>query len=200
MKSIIEKSLSQSYSYPDYRNQIKTLLEHGKATGHVQSEALSHYSKLNETRMNRLEKTLTIAKENIHKLQNLQHNYIWLVISEGWCGDAAQILPVINKMAQLSEKIDLKIVMRDENDALINLFLTNGSKSIPKLIFLDSTTFEVLGHFGPRPTGALELISNYEKQYGIIDEKAKTELQLWYFQDKGTSIQNEILELLLINE
>ena len=196
MKSIIEKSLLQSYSYTDYRNHIKALLNEGKSTGNEQSEALTHYSELNETRMNRLEKTIVIADENVQKLQRLQKEYIWLVISEGWCGDAAQILPVIHKMAELSEKIDLRIVFRDENDDLMNLFLTNGTKSIPKLIILDKNTLEVLGDFGPRPIGATQLILDYKKQYGLIDEKGKTDLQLWYLHDKGLSTQKEIIDLI----
>ncbi len=194
MKSIIEKSLSQSYNYIDYRNRIKALLKEGKSTGNEQSEALTHYSELNETRMNRLEKTIAIGIENVQKLQGLQSDYVWLVISEGWCGDAAQLLPVIHKMAQLSDKIELKIVFRDENNDLMNLFLTNGTKSIPKLIILDKKTLEILGDFGPRPIGATQLILNYKKQYGLIDEKAKTDLQLWYLHDKGVSTQKEIIQ------
>ena len=115
MKSIIENSLSQSHSYVDYRNYISDILKEGKSTGKEQSEALTHYSELNEARMNRLEKKVKISTEIIQKLNQLNGDYIWLVISEGWCGDAAQILPVIYKMAELSERIDFKIVFRDEN-------------------------------------------------------------------------------------
>ena len=195
MKSIIENSLSNSYSYSDYRNLIKSLLEKGQSTGNEQSEALNHYTELNETRMNRLEKTIVIAIENVQKLQQLKRSYIWLVISEGWCGDAAQILPIIYKMAQLSKNIELKIVLRDENEELMNLFLTNGTKSIPKLLVVDKNTLDVLGDFGPRPIGAKQLILNYKKEHGIIDEKAKTDLQLWYLHDKGLTTQKEIVDL-----
>ena len=196
MKSIIEKSLSQSCSYIDYRNQIKVLLNEGKSSGKEQSEALTHYSELNETRINRLEKTVLIDIENVQKLKKLKHNYIWLVISEGWCGDAAQILPVIYKMTLLSEKIDLKIVFRDENEDLMDLFLTNGTKSIPKLIVLDKNTLEVLGDFGPRPFGANQFMLHYKKEFGMIDEKAKADLQLWYLHDKGLSTQKGIMDLM----
>ena len=197
MKSIIENSLSQSHSYVDYRNYINDILKEGKSTGKEQSEALTHYSELNEARMNRLEKTVKISTEIIQKLNQLNGDYFWLVISEGWCGDAAQILPVINKMAELSEKIDLKIVFRDENEDLMNLFLSNGTKSIPKLIILDKNTLEVLSDFGPRPIGAKQLILDYKAKHGIVDETAKTNLQLWYLQDKGLSTQKEILDLML---
>jgi hypothetical protein len=200
MKSIIENSLSQSHSYVDYRNHIKDLLKEGKSSGNEQSEALKHYSELNEARMNRLEKTVKISTEITHKLNQLNGDYIWLVISEGWCGDAAQILPVIYKMVKLSERIDLKIVFRDENEDLMNLFLSNGTKSIPKLIILDKNTLEVLGDFGPRPIGANQFMLDYKKEFGMIDEKAKTDLQLWYLHDKGLSIQSEITALMNLLE
>ena len=197
MKSIVEKSLLNGISYVGYRNQIKDLLKEGKSTGKEQSEALTHYSELNEARMNRLEKTVKISTEIIQKLNQLNSDYVWLVISEGWCGDAAQVLPVINKMAEVSNKINLKIVFRDENEDLMNLFLSNGTKSIPKVIILDKNTLEVLSDFGPRPIGAKQLILDYKAKHGIVDETAKTNLQLWYLHDKGLSIQKEILDLML---
>ena len=162
MQSIIEKSLAKSCSYLEYRSTITALLQQGKVTGREQSEALVHYTELNEVRMTRLDKTVTIGIENIQKLQQLERDYIWLVISEGWCGDAAQIIPVIQKMADCNEKIELKIVFRDENEDLMNLFLTNGTKSIPKLIVLDKKTGNVVGDFGPRPQGAALFMQNYK--------------------------------------
>ncbi len=197
MKAIIQNSLAKSHSYIEYRSKVTSLLKEGKSTGNEQSEALTHYSELNETRMNRLEKTIKITEEFTEKLQQLQGEYIWLVISEGWCGDAAQIVPVIHKMAELSPKIDLKIALRDENDDLMHLFLTNGSRSIPKLIILDKNTLEVLGDFGPRPQGAKQLILDYKAEHGVVDETAKTNLQLWYLHDKGLSTQEEIMSLMV---
>lgn len=200
MKPIIMQSLSQSYTYTDYRNYVTKLLKEGLSTGHEQTPDLLHYSELNEVRMNRLEKTIKISIENIQKLESLQKEYIWLVIAEGWCGDAAQILPIIHKMAELSDKIELKIVLRDDNEALMNLFLTNGTKSIPKLIVIDKNTLEVLRDFGPRPQGAKQLILDYKVAHGSVDETAKTDLQLWYLHDKGLSTQNEIMDLMLHSE
>ena len=196
MNSIITQSLAKSYTYQEYRNQVATLLKEGKSTGNEQSEDLTHYSELNEVRMNRLDKTMVVPIENIKRLEEINSEMIWLVISEGWCGDAAQILPIINKMAEQSEKIDLKIVFRDENEELMDLFLTNGTKSIPKLIVLDKNSLEVLGDFGPRPTEARQLILDYKATHGIVDETAKTELQKWYLHDKGLSTQREILKLM----
>jgi hypothetical protein len=200
MKSIVSKALLNSCSYQEYRKRIVELLVLGKATGNEQSDDLTHYSSLNETRMHRLDKTITISDENVAKIQSLRKKYIWLVISEGWCGDAAQLLPIFNKIDEVSDKIEMKIVFRDDNPELMNLFLTNETKAIPKLIVLDQETLEVTANWGPRPKGAISLIENYKEKFGKIDENAKTELQLWYLHDKGISTQNEITELLLAIE
>jgi hypothetical protein len=198
MKTVLAQALFKSHSYTEYRKLISDLLRENKSTGIEQSEDLTHYSSLNDTRMHRLDKTIKISDENILKLRSLKKEYIWLILSEGWCGDAAQILPIMNKLAEESEDhIDLRIALRDENEELMNLFLSNRAKAIPKLIIMDKKTTEVLNHWGPRPEGASNFIKEYKEKNGVIDETAKTELQLWYLHDKGISTQNEITALLL---
>ncbi|GEP51498.1 thioredoxin [Flavobacterium noncentrifugens] len=197
MKVAVAESLLKSHSYVKYRTVVSNLLKQGKSSGNQQSEALTHYSELNEARMNRLDKKTVIFEENIQKLLTLKSKYTWLVLSEGWCGDAAQILPILNKLAVITPNIDLKIVFRDENEALMTMFLTNGGKAIPKLIVLDEASKNTLGNWGPRPKGASDLIQSYKRQYGVLDETAKTELQLWYLHDKGISTQNELVTMML---
>ena len=195
MINTIKQALENSFSFADYRKKVTSLSAEGKSTGHTQSEDLLKYSELNETRMNRLEKTIEVTEEVKTKLKNLDKKYIWLVLSEGWCGDAAQIVPVIHKMADVTDKVELKIALRDDNDALMQHFLTNGGKAIPKLIVLDAETLEVVLDWGPRPHGAKQLILDYKAAHGVVDEPAKIELQKWYLHDKGISIQNEIVEM-----
>ncbi len=196
MNSIITNSISKSCSYNEYRSLIFTYAQEGKTTGLISSPDYINYTKLNESRMHRLDKTIEVTQETKALLENLSKEYIWLVISETWCGDAAQVIPVINKMAEVASKIDLRIVLRDENEDLMNLFLTNGTKSIPKLIIIEKETGEVVGDFGPRPTQAKQLIIDYKAAHGVVDETAKIELQKWYLADKGVSIQNEICALI----
>ncbi|MDR6763007.1 hypothetical protein J2Y38_003225 [Flavobacterium sp. 2755] len=197
MKSTVAKALFNSHSYAEYRKLVTDLLSEGKSTGSEQSESLTNYSKLNEARMNRLEKTIKISEDVISKLQHLNNHYIWLVISEGWCGDAAQILPILDKMAHASDKrIDLRIVLRDENDELMSQYLTNGGRAIPKVIVICKEAGIVRTDWGPRPKGATELMNNHKRDVGPIDEKIKTDLQLWYLADKGISVQEELLEIM----
>ena len=195
MLSIIQSALQNSHSYTEYRNIVSKLIREGKSTGNEQSADLLHYSELNEIRMKRLEKTLKLDPEVEKTLQNLKSNQTWLVISEGWCGDAAQILPIIKLMSEASENIDLKLVFRDENEELMNLFLTNGAKSIPKLLILDEKK-NLINHWGPRPEAAKNLIINYKANHGIVDETAKIALQKWYLDDKGIATMKEIVAIL----
>ncbi|MGL2992499.1 thioredoxin family protein [Flavobacterium sp. TSSA_36] len=197
MKTSIAQALFHSYTYINYRKRVTDLLKEGKSSGNEQSEDLTHYSSLNETRMNRLDKTIKIDPAIAEQLQGLQNEYIWLVLAEGWCGDAAQLLPIMNKMALETDKIDLRVVFRDDNEDLMQHFLTNNARAIPKLIVIEKSTSELVGTWGPRPKEAAELIINYKKEHGVVDEKAKSDLQLWYLHDKGVTTQHEIMSLMV---
>jgi hypothetical protein len=200
LTKMIQASLEKSNTYANYRKLVTDLLHNGKSTGNQQSEALTHYSSLNEVRMNRLEKTLKLLPETEENLSKLKNEFLGLVITEGWCGDAAQIIPMFEKMEQASTQLKFRYVLRDENEDLMEQFLTNGSKSIPKLILMDAKSFEIVGVWGPRPEGAAKLISDYKATFGKLDETAKTDLQKWYLHDKGISIQNEVVNILLKTE
>lgn len=195
MSTLIQSALQKSLSYHEYLSLVSKLISEGKSTGNEQSADLLHYSELNEIRMKRLEKTLKLDAEVEKTLQNIASKQTWLIISEGWCGDAAQILPIIKLMSDASEKIDLKIVLRDENEVLMNQFLTNGAKSIPKLLLLDEA-FNLINHWGPRPEAAKNLIIEYKAKHGIVDETAKIALQKWYLEDKGIATMKEIVATL----
>lgn len=197
METSVAKALFHSYTYPEYRKIVTDLLKDGKSSGNEQSKDLLNYSQLNETRMNRLDKTMQLTDEVKKELHNIKREYIWLLICEGWCGDVAQVLPIINKMAEEAGKIELKIVFRDENDDVMKHFLTNGRRAIPKLIIVDRETGGVMGNWGDRPKGAKETIESYKAKHGVVDQKGKEQLQMWYLNDKGVSTQNEIVNLML---
>lgn len=193
--TLIKESLNKGVSYAVYRKLIKELLIQGKATGNVQSEDHLNYSMLNDKRMDRLDKTIKVSEETQKDVSNLKNKVTLLVIAESWCGDAAQIVPIINKFAESSNKIDLKIVLRDENSELMNQFLTNGSKSIPKVIILDNEN-NVINSWGPRPSIATNMVLDYKEKNGCIDAEFKKNLQIWYNKDKGINTKKDLLKLL----
>ena len=195
MRDIIENSLQKGISYDQYRKLVSDLLAEGKSTGFDQSDSLLNYSMLNDRRMSRLDKTIRLSDEVITSAKHVKEPVTWLVLTEGWCGDAAQTLPVINKVANESNRIDLKIVLRDENEDLMNRFLTNGGRSIPKLIALDEN-HEVINSWGPRPSIPTKMVEDYKKQHGHLDAEFKKELQIWYNKDKGKNTQEDLMKLL----
>ncbi|MHB0755709.1 thioredoxin family protein [Polaribacter sp. M15] len=195
MKEIIKQSLANTYTYQEYRNLVKSLLDQGKSTGPNQSEDLTNYSMLNDRRMKRLDKTIKITEETTQEIQKVVTPQTWLVITEGWCGDAAQNLPILHKMAELNENINLKLVLRDDNLALMDLFLTNGGRSIPKLIALDSN-LNVIDTWGPRPTVAAKIVADYKAAHGVLDAQFKQDLQVWYNKDKGVSTQEDFVKII----
>lgn len=188
----IKESLSKAISYPDYRAMVAHLVVEKKSTGPVQNDNLANYTLLNDKRMKRLDKTLKFSEAIIEQLKKIDQEITFLVLTESWCGDAAQTMPVMQKMAEINNKIDFKVVLRDENLELMNFFLTNGGLSIPKLIIL-TKNLQVLGDWGPRPKEAAQLVSDYKEKHGILTDQLKQDLQIWYTKDKGQSSATDIL-------
>jgi hypothetical protein len=182
-------------TFAEYTKLLDDLLDLGMTTGPKQGEEMLHYAKLNRQRMNRLEKTVVLDNAVIDAAQKVNRKMIWLVIAEGWCGDAAQNIPVIEKIAAASANIETRYVLRDENTELIDMFLTNGSRSVPKLIAVEAETLEVLGTWGARPKEAQKLYEEL-KVLGADKESIMEKLQRWYNADKNQAIQSEFLELL----
>ena len=135
--NFITNALRNSVSYNEFILLVKELVAKNSTTGVEKTESLINYTKLNERRIKRWNKTLKISDESKKVIENFSKETTWLVLTESWCGDAAHVMPVMNKIAKLNDNIDLKVVLRDQNKELMNQFLTNGNKSIPKLIMID---------------------------------------------------------------
>jgi hypothetical protein len=192
---ITEHLLAKTLSYAEYKKLLTDLLVAGKTTGSNQSEEYINYAKINLQRMNRLEKISEISEELKSQSSRLQSNYYWLVLTEGWCGDAAQNLPVFHLIANLSPTIELKLLLRDEHLEIMDLYLTNGSRSIPKLICLEKTTLKELFVWGPRPAELQKLVLELLAQQVSKEEKS-LRVQKWYNNDKTQTLQLELLQLL----
>ena len=112
----LRKSVDQSYidsamSYEEYRRLIDAFIIVGKSTAKNESESLLEYSKLNVVRMNRLDKSIEINPELLALIQTVHTPQTWLVLTEGWCGDAAQIIPLFHKLEQLNPNIQLRLLL-----------------------------------------------------------------------------------------
>jgi thiol-disulfide isomerase/thioredoxin len=196
-KSVIDNGMN----YQHYRGLIHQLLQENKTTGDIQSEDFIHYTQLNEQRMNRNEKQISVTDELEKTLSNLDHNETWVVFSEAWCGDCAQIIPVIAKIAEASEgKIDLRIIIKSDYKEEMQNYLTNGAEAVPKLVRFESESLKEIGTWGARPEKAQAIAEHWKKNKDTISkEEFSKELHLWYAKDKGVGIQKEFLMLLKEN-
>ena len=191
MREYVEKAMT----FAEYIKLIDDLLLDGKTTGPTQSEAMFGYGKLNRQRMHRLEKTVVLTDSIKIAANDVDRKMVWLIITEGWCGDAAQNLPVIEKIARESINIETRYLLRDENPDLIDRYLTDGGRAIPKLIALDGETFDVLGTWGARPAATQELYLEMKNQ-SLAKALVMENLQRWYIADKNQAVQAEFEALL----
>ncbi len=196
MDEIIEESLQNSISYVDYYDLMQTYAKDGKTTGQ-QKEDWIYFTKLNAQRSRRITKTSQLNRNLVTAIERIGEKQTWLLITESWCGDAANSVPIIAKVAELNSNIELRLVLRDESPELMDQFLTNGGRSIPKLVVLNEES-DVLFTWGPRPKVGQELYDGWRNSKNKIPYmEFQVELQKWYNQDAGSSIQEELLDLVL---
>lgn len=195
--SLLNESLiGNALSYSSYRKMLDGLIAEGKTTGPNQDEWLVDYTRLNVQRMNRWDKTWLIPEQLEQSMLEIERPMVWLTIAEGWCGDAAQVLPIVEKLAASNPMIRHRVILRDEHPAIMDQFLTNGSRSIPKVIFLDGDELSVLGSWGPRPAEASELLNRLKQNGELPREELYNQLHAWYAKDKGQKIANELIGIM----
>ena len=204
MNQVISKAIiDNAYTYEQFRNKVKELYDQGKPTsGEETNMPLLEFTRLNMKRMDRNERSNKLNEEVKDALQNFPKPIYWVVLAEGWCGDVAENLPVIHKMADATDKVDLRIILRDQNPEIMDRYLTNGGRSIPKLIALEQESLNELGTWGPRPKELQEFVE--KKKAEKAPNQSKKEwvnnihevMHKWYAKDKGKTLQDEMLALI----
>lgn len=150
------------------------------------------YFELNKKRMDRILNTYLVKEAQMKQFDGLNYSGKLLIITEGWCGDAAQSLPVIYRFFE--KFLEIKIVYRDQNEDLMNQYLTNDSKSIPIVLILNEDK-EVVAHWGPRPEFGNELFRHYKNNEETYPkEKLMEDMQMAYNKDKGVAIIDEMIK------
>jgi hypothetical protein len=187
---------SRYFTYSEYKKLVVELFDKEQVTGPNQVTSLIESTKMSIQRMKKWDKIFKLSEEAIHSLSQLEDSWTWYVITEGWCGDAAQILPVVNKMSDYTDKIELKLLLRDENSEIMANYLTNGGMAIPVLVAVNNRTGEELPHWGPRPEAIkIKLAQFIQDNPELSKAEISRELHLWYAKDKGLATQQSLLEL-----
>lgn len=185
--------------YWDAAKPLSAFLEDLMATpAQLDSDGLGKYIAINQQRVKRIRKTMQLSDDVRSRVEQAPAGLRWLVINEHWCGDGAQILPVVEAVEQLSGgKIAVRALLRDENLDLMDAFLTDGARSIPKIVGLNPDGM-VYGTFGPRPQEAVELVRRVKSDPETAPTYSEV-LHKWYADDKQASIQKELVEALVDN-
>lgn len=192
MKNYVEKSMT----FTEYNRLVDEAVAAQQTTGPNQSAELAEYTKLNQHRMHRLEKTIELNPSLVETVRSLKVKWIWLILTEGWCGDAAQNIPPIEKIANENDGIEAHYLLRDDNLELMDKYLTNGGRAIPKLICLDADTLAEIGTWGSRPTVADELFKKLKAE-GLEKHAIIEKIIRWYNDDHTESLQAEFEKLVV---
>lgn len=194
-KSLIKEKLQSALSYSQFKELSESNVKSVNPEFLNEAEkAYYDFRKLNLARVSRLEKLYRPTDKATSIIVNISSPQTWIVITEDWCGDSAQSLPVIASLSEMNNNISLKIVLRDSNPDLTDLYLTHGKRSIPKLITFDNELNEIF-QWGPRPQAAKSLVDELSKK-GLNKQEIIKQLHLWYAKDSGYSTESEIVELI----
>ncbi len=189
--------VASALTYEQYVALSTELFAQGRTTSddlHYNTPQILGYTKLNLHRMSRLHKVTVITPELQAAMAGVPQQWVWLVLTESWCGDAAQNVPVLHRIAQQSPNVTIRFLLRDKHPDLMNAYLTNGGKSIPKLICLRMSDLRKIGTWGPRPLELQSLMSEWRTQKLDLSE-AVEKAQYWYNDDHTQSLQRELLAL-----
>lgn len=181
-------------NFQSYLDNFKRILDSTKPEAPYDNPDYFEYTKLNWSRMNRWLKNGVLDEELQQNIKKINTPQTWIVITEPWCGDAAQIVPFFQLIAALNPLITTEYELRDAAPFRIEQYLTNGSKSIPVLVVKDAEGKDIFS-WGPRPEEAQKLYLSLHKRNADFEE-TKIALQQWYNRDKGRTIQEELKALL----
>ena len=190
---VTHEVIEKGFSYPDFVQFTQKLVDENKTTGANQSQAYLDYTRMCLQRMGRWNKTAKVSPKMTRLIASVQKPQFWLVITEAWCGDGAQSIPYLAKLSALNSNIKLRIIMRDEYPEIMNAYLTNGARSIPKLVAFSEDLKVELFTWGPKPLYLMNRHKEYKQDpKGLPYAGFLEEIHLWYAKNKNHDLEDEL--------
>lgn len=134
-----------------------------------------------------------VPEEVVQRVTALGGAWRLLVLSEDWCGDAVNTVPVVAKLAALAPNLDLRVLARDHNLDLMDAHLTGTSRAIPVVIVLDEE-FNERGWWGSRPAELQAWVMGPGR--ALENDARYREVRAWYARDAGRTTLEEIVATL----
>ncbi len=159
-------------------------------------ESMLRYTRSNLERMEYVLREMTIEKKLYNRLAEDLPPMHWVVITEPWCGDASQLVPVLYLIACCNPDIRFSLILRDKNPQIMDQFLTDGSRSIPLLMAFDEKSGACIGRWGPRPQNLQQKIQDMKLDETSDFRTLVRSIHDWYRQDLGKSCQQELIDLI----
>ncbi|MGI4021686.1 MAG: thioredoxin family protein [Janthinobacterium lividum] len=186
-----QELLDNAFTYSAYRKFIDDLLAQPPVD--ESAEKMRPYIEKNVGLMKKYDETYQVS-DTLKTALEAGPATIWLVLTEGWCGDAAFNVPMLAAIEKaVPEKVQLRFLLRDSNLELMDAHLTDGGRSIPKLIVL-SKELKDIDSWGPRPAD-LQILMKSWKSDGLGLKEIIPKVQQWYDADQTKSIQKELTAL-----
>ncbi len=200
MSAPITHSLLQSaLSYSEYKELVNNIIsEKIPRTGVYSADNTFRYTRSNLERMIKVEQNMTLSQKLYNQLSELNEDWIWLVISEPWCGDASWGTPALHLTASATDKIEFKILLRDSNKEVMERYQTAGTDSIPKLVCFKKSNLHELGTWGPRPLTLHKIVLEGMQNPDFNYRDSVRNIHAWYEQDMTRSIQEELIDLIKV--
>ncbi len=190
-KNILSKSFDAGIKFEDFLKKTEDYVENTVVDSLSEDDKyLFNYTKLNLQRMNRVLKTHPVEETLATKIKAIKEKQYWMLITENWCGDSAQSSPEFYKMSQLNPNIDLRVVERDTFPEVMDVYLTNGKRSIPIVVAFDEN-WNQLWKWGARPKVLQDQIDEWTAQNMPKDEWIE-KIHLWYGRNKGKEVFAEM--------
>ncbi|MBX3101137.1 MAG: thioredoxin family protein [Bacteroidetes bacterium] len=188
--------LAEAMSGEAYQLLFEDKVAQGATTGPNQSAFMTEYTRLNLQRTQRVREHLRLSDDLTQALLAVPEDWYWVVISEIWCGDAAQCLPLIYTCVARQPRINLRVILRDEYPEAMDHFANGGSRAIPILACIRQQDMKLLGHWGPRPQPAQAIVTAHKANPTKPDAEMYEDLHRWYARDKTVTQQQEFAALI----
>lgn len=188
--------LNKALGFDEYMALTNNLIQNPPAGSVYENPSTHRYTRSNQERMNKVLQNMVISQKLYNLLSGLKEEWVWVVISEPWCGDASWGTPAVYVISKCSELIDFKILLRDEHPDIMKRYQTAGSDSIPKLVCLRKNDLSEVGTWGPRPDVLHQMVLKWKDDTSVEYRERVRYLHAWYEEDMTKAIQDEFIVLL----